>query len=1368
SLEMSTEDRDESFGLTADVIQARRRLFEQKLSGEGLGQDPAHRPDRPSVGRGTSGANPNANSQPAPRRGLVGNRQPEGDTGPQSLRPSQIEPAATPRAPFTAPDGPGGRGHRDQEGIRIIPRPLPGYTGGASAQLPSQPRPETACGEPGSLLSPAFMDYETQRFFILAAFVLVQGFKLADIYVSQTSTSPGGFSLDPVFRLVKWMAGDSVFLMAVRHLRVPKLTYPVSRLLLALLLLSVIDALILYRHLVVDFVVILLLPFGTYVPGYSKMAPAPITKLEAKVTELPESKPRAGELEIGLGSQKEVSREELLLESSHLLGKYIVKILPDSISKMNPDGLSFCLNQLSDHTYDGPAFIPVYINGTNPFQLRYTFIDLKGKRVATRNVVLARFARNHMVDSETKLVSGTYLLQADKPGRYVLDGIFADKEYMFRQSAEYREAVVAPCPRASFVGADAASPVPVCLGRDTVALNIEAKGIAPFLVTYTRQVNSSDNIHRANGDKPWAREGALPVEEATQLIKVDTDLQKPGLYKFRVNGIEDRFNNKATYNESEATTRFIHAHGLPTLRTSCDSAKHYYLSPKSPKARLEVEFSGDSPFSVVLGVCENPEEASSDACFVKHVSHAFHSARGYFDISTPGHFRVLAFSDNNCPAGVGGRPSCVVTRIPPPTLQIKGEPIVSACQTEIGLETTLLMTGQPPFTVSYREYAKLDSGKTRITERQVVAQNLHHYLNLMPEESGAYRYDFHTLASENYGEVNVSYTLRQVVRALPTARFASLTQAPARTCTGVPILPQLATLRLNGLAPWTLNYTIFHNDQVSERTLPDITRNDAVLPLEAMDTPGRYIIQLTRVSDGGSCHNPLDTPPLVVDVRSSRPSVEFRCRRVPNRTIYSLRNQEAALPLSLTGEGPWKVGVFYPSFHNETITLERSSDGLPARQEGTYELVSVRDSYCQGLVLEESQCRVKWHPEPTQAFPPQEGLTQAADKPHFVQAGVCQGAPASVAIELTGRPSWRLGYTHHHPLVNQLPLELTAEQANATSRFILDTVSSGLHTYTFRTVGDALYAHHSLDPPLVLEQEVFPRPAAWFTTSSPLHRCAGQELEDLEISFEGQPPFEVILEWRTAGGLPKQEHLTGIPHSPYRFSLGGLAPGSHSLRIMQVKDANGCLGGPDLSVEAARPAVLRVEVVALPSLRPASLAARRSDACVGDRLAYTLGGVSPWEVHYLVNGTLRKAAQREASFRRLIDAPGTFEVVQVCHLPGAGCCAPPPAGLGQVVIHPLPGALIAGGSDQFVHIHDGEHTKVDVTLLGTPPFQFTYTRRNVHTHELQETLTVPSVADHLYQLDVSLEGIFEVVAVRDQFCQYPVPPNLVDLDEPFP
>lgn len=141
----------------------------------------------------------------------------------------------------------------------MVPQPLPGYnssTGAGetpAASIPQQAPPH-APEETKSFFSPSVMDYENQRYFLLAAFVLLQGFKLADVFAANAAGQPLGWGVtfDRVTRLIKWMLGDGLFLAAVKFLRVPKLTYPVHpTLTCCFALLAMLNIAVLFRHVVV-------------------------------------------------------------------------------------------------------------------------------------------------------------------------------------------------------------------------------------------------------------------------------------------------------------------------------------------------------------------------------------------------------------------------------------------------------------------------------------------------------------------------------------------------------------------------------------------------------------------------------------------------------------------------------------------------------------------------------------------------------------------------------------------------------------------------------------------------------------------------------------------------------------------------------------------------------------------------------------------------------------------------------------------------------------------------------------------------------------------------------------------------------------
>jgi nucleoporin POM152 len=71
-----------------------------------------------------------------------------------------------------------------------------------------------------------------------------------------------------------------------------------------------------------------------------------------------------------------------------------------------------------------------------------------------------------------------------------------------------------------------------------------------------------------------------------------------------------------------------------------------------------------------------------------------------------------------------------------------------------------------------------------------------------------------------------------------------------------------------------------------------------------------------------------------------------------------------------------------------------------------------------------------------------------------------------------------------------------------------------------------------------------------------------------------------------------------------------------------------------------------------------------------------------------------------------------------------------------------------------------------IDLVGTPPFDFTWQRSELkwdnakgryYKGPVAETHTVYGVEGHQYTIDTSIEGVIEVISIKDRYCQYPSP-----------
>lgn len=121
-------------------------------------------------------------------------------------------------------------------------------------------------------------------------------------------------------------------------------------------------------------------------------------------------------------------------------------------------------------------------------------------------------------------------------------------------------------------------------------------------------------------------------------------------------------------------------------------------------------------------------------------------------------------------------------------------------------------------------------------------------------------------------------------------------------------------------------------------------------------------------------------------------------------------------------------------------------------------------------------------------------------------------------------------------------------------------------------------------------------------------------------------------------------------------------------------------------------------------------------------------------------------------------------------------------------IHALPSAKVAEGREYIEDIHEGSQAQIIFTLVGEPPFTFTYqrsglpSRKGAKSGQVLETHTVSGVMSHEYSIYSALEGengdnwyyvraenlfilgTWTVTFIADRFCRYPPsqPENLGD------
>lgn len=120
------------------------------------------------------------------------------------------------------------------------------------------------------------------------------------------------------------------------------------------------------------------------------------------------------------------------------------------------------------------------------------------------------------------------------------------------------------------------------------------------------------------------------------------------------------------------------------------------------------------------------------------------------------------------------------------------------------------------------------------------------------------------------------------------------------------------------------------------------------------------------------------------------------------QALMALEGRQVGLPLRFTGSGPWRLQ--YENMKTKEIkkeTFSNANSNLDVKADGTYQLLSVKDSVCPGLIDEKAdQFDVSWVARPSLSIP---GPTAVLEGGQYVKEAVCEGDEDSFDIALHGK-----------------------------------------------------------------------------------------------------------------------------------------------------------------------------------------------------------------------------------------------------------------------------------------------------------------------------------------------------------------------------
>ena len=128
---------------------------------------------------------------------------------------------------------------------------------------------------------------------------------------------------------------------------------------------------------------------------------------------------------------------------------------------------------------------------------------------------------------------------------------------------------------------------------------------------------------------------------------------------------------------------------------------------------------------------------------------------------------------------------------------------------------------------------------------------------------------------------------------------------------------------------------------------------------------------------------------------------------------------------------------------------------------------------------------------------------------------------------------------------------------------------------------------------------------------------------------------------------------------------------------------------------------------------------------------------------YNLNGKSFVQEARTSPFSLLQQQPGLFTITSIAHQ--QKMCKAAVTDL-RFKVHALPSAQVGHGKKIFQDIHEGDQAEIVFTLIGEPPFTFTYQRSELSPKKggigkVLETHTVSRIQTNEYSIFSALEGL---------------------------
>lgn len=727
-------------------------------------------------------------------------------------------------------------------------------------------------------------------------------------------------------------------------------------------------------------------------------------------------------------SEQYVKVSSVTYNSSLILGKQIINILPEGSAVLNPGGAAYCLGG------DQPTVtLPIHFNATVPVEIEIIRTDLDTNseevlRLSKDHIrTIKKLAKRQEEDPEDTAVKFDYPVK--KPGVYHLGKVL--DEYKLEVQRQTQNTFVVPCPKARIVASRSSDR---CLG-DLSDLSLEVEGTPPLKINYSRIINGNDRSFHFQSLQPEGfssplmgslRSSALVLPDDESFVswakaqKVTVSLNESmhieGAWQYSVDEVHDAFGNVVKYaspvDDPEMRPKPKHlvqdfnVKERPTASLRGCDLRHPLKVAKGKSAKLPVSFAiagqKDSAHSLSwsFSPIDNLTKNGDHGDVVSTGTHRAKSSRDLPEISAPGLYTLRSVEAGSCEGEVQEPISCLVLNPLEPSLVLRSNDIPDKCAgNSIGVAVDFDFVGTPPFTVSY------DAIHNGVPERKSFkTSSMRHQEELIPSVAGTHTYVFKSISDAVYSAQPLSgrdMTLETTVKPVASA-FIRKPADVISACLDQEI--DVDVMFAAGEAPFTLEWELVHDGRRKQFKAEGIQDKSYNIKTPKFSQGGEYSVALVAVKDTSGCRIFLQDE-LKISVRRQRPRAAFGLLDSRFKTM-AVEDAKVNLPVRLSGEGPWSIA--YKNLgegDNASVlqkTLQSGNDFLPVHKGGVYEIVDVSDNQCVGTVdPKAAQFEVDWFPRPELSLVQAASIHEGPGR--FIKNDVCEGDIDGFEVGLFGK-----------------------------------------------------------------------------------------------------------------------------------------------------------------------------------------------------------------------------------------------------------------------------------------------------------------------------------------------------------------------------